>query len=636
MHNPVDDLAYAEIPSEQARPLIETPLTVEKINRASTVIMDVQDRLARLPLLGRIDWMELMLNATPAGLQRRLAGKKAVQAAQYLGEHNRACIAHWRAHGITALDFLDPSDPDSLRNLPIMGPDYFHRYAPQDRFYGDPDEAVLLASSGTMGRPKYFLRSEAGMLQALPAMRQFLRSTWEIDRYDRVDIVVSIPEPEPGQPQWGAGYHMMQLLATIAHDSPRITYSHISHVPEAAAYIEKVTQAPAGRTLVAIYGYPPDAVSVIQELTGRGRSFECPPKVDFKFSFTGEAVPPYKLFQMATWLRLIDEGLVERPIADLLGRRRGREQLRTLVKTFSTGLGSAEIQTGLSSSLSTVLWNVVMYLLERNEPDRVTAFLADHFEGRAFPWTAIKANPNVFFLLGRADPAGRVTLAPPPPGRHAGTAFATSLTGQVVNCQLDYMHIWDMQELAAHLRQKSGFDIKRAARLLGVRYGAGDMILTNGRMDNVGQAGLDAAVSWRTLRIYGHDLQTVAAQFPGRLSGMFTAQNLDYPDGTRTVWIHFEAGPNENVERLRETIPQEVVRMLGSMNPEFRHLREVMLRDGGEERFKREVQIRLLPHGHPRFQRDPGQVKHRYIYRPRQIEGKMTRLQDPIAEIFVR
>jgi hypothetical protein len=265
----------------------------------------------------------------------------------------------------------------------------------------------------------------------------------------------------------------------------------------------------------------------------------------------------------------------------------------------------------------------------------VASFLEEYFNGQSFPWSALKASPNVFFLLGSEDEDGNPTLDPPPLGKHSGPAFATALTGAVVNCLLDYMHIWDMEELAVLLEEEAGVDIRRIAHRIGVKYGAGDMILTNGRMDNTGAGGLDAAISWGGQSIYGHNFHVVASQIPG-LSGRFTAQSIDYRDGERMFWVHFEANRGEDLLALQSRVPGEVVEILASINGEFAHRRERLLREGGEERFQRTFQIRVLPYGHPRFERAPGQRKYSYIRKPKYIDKDSTLRADPIVMGLVR
>ncbi len=628
-------LEYEALAPEMVEPLIHTDLSPEKMDSVMASIVDVQSALNRLPLLRRINLIGLMQNAAPASMQRKIAVKKAVQTAQYLGQHNRACIAFWRQQGIESLDFLDPEDAGSLRKLPMMTAKYFYTYSPEDRFSRDMDDVTWLSSSGSTGKPKLFLTCPEDALRTLPAMKQFLRTNWRIDAFDRVEIVVHTIRAEPDEPQWGAGYNMTRLLTMIADDYPHIHFKHLTEIEDSVATIRDALSTVDERTLIAVYSYPPDASAIVRELTDFGRSFVSRPEVAFKFSLTGEAMPPYRMFQMAAWLRIVDEGFVDRTVGEIVQDSRGRDQLRALVESFSTGFGTAEIQTGVSGNAATILWNVVMYLLERNEPDRVAPFLEKYFDGQSFPWSALKASPNVFFLLGSEDAHGDVTLDPPAPGKHSGPAFATALSGSVVNCLLDYMHIWDMEELAGLLEEETGVDIRQIARQIGVNYGAGDMVLTNGRMDNTGAGGLDAAISWGGQSIYGHNFHVVASQIPG-LSGQFTAQSIDYRDGERVFWVHFEANRSQDLLDLQSRIKTEVVEILASINGEFAHRRELLLREGGEERFQRTFQIRVLPYGHPRFEREPGQRKHNYIRKPQYIDEDSTVRADPIATHLIR
>jgi len=632
---PKTALAYKTLAPEMVEPLIHTDLSPEKMDSAMASIMRVQRLLNRLPLLRDINLIGLMQNVTPASVQRKIAVKKAVQTAQYLGEHNRACIAFWREHGIESLDFLAPEDVNSLRELPMMTAEYFYTYSSQDRFSREMDDVTWLSSSGSTGKPKLFLTCPEDALRTLPAMKQFLRTNWRIDAFDRVEIVVHTIRAEPDEPQWGAGYNMTRLLTMIAEDYPHINFKHLTKVKDSVAHIRDVLSTVEDKTLIAVYSYPPDASAIVRELTDFGRDFVHHPEVAFKFTLTGEAMPPYRLFQMAEWLKVVEEGFVDRPLADIIKDKQGRIQLRALVESFSTGFGAAEIQTGVSGNAATILWNIVMYLLERNEPDRVASFLEKAFDGQPFPWSALKASPNVFFLLGNEDEQGNVTLDPPPMGKHSGPAFATSMTGAVVNCLLDYMYIWELEELAVLLEKEAGVDIRRIARQVGIKYGAGDMVLTNGRMDNTGAGGLDAAISWGGQSIYGHNFHVVASRIPG-LSGRFTAQSMDYRDGERMFWVHFEANRGEDLSALQSRVAAEGIEILASINGEFAHRRELLLREGGKTQFRRTFQIRVLPYGHPRFEREPGQRKHNYIRKPRYIDEKSTFRADPIATGLIR
>ena len=623
-------LEYKTLAPEMVAPLIRTGLSSEKMDRGMASVMRAQEALSRLPLLRGVNLISMLQNVTPDSVQRRTAARKAVQTAQYLGEHNRACIAFWRAHGIESLDFLDPEDPETLRKLPIMTAEYFYAFSPQDRFSGEMDDVTWLSSSGSTGKPKLFLTCPEDALRSLPAMKEFLRTNWRIDAFDRLEIVVHTIRAEPDEPQWGAGYNMTRLLTMIAEDYPHINFKHLTEVEESVTHIRDVLATVDERTLIALYSYPPDASAIVRELTDFGRDSVSDPRVVFKFSLTGETLPPYRMLRLAEWLRIVDEGFVDRTLGEIVEDPQGLIQLRALIESFATGFGTAEIQTGVSGNAATILWSIVMHLLERNEPDRVASFLEKYFDGQSFPWSALKASPNVFFLLGREDEHGNVTLDPPPPGKHSGPAYATALSGAVVNCLLDYMHIWDMEELALLLKEETGVNIRRIARQIGVRYGAGDMILTNGRMDNTGAGGLDAAISWGGQSIYGHNFHVVASQIPG-LSGRFTAQSIDYRDGERIFWVHFEANREEDLSALQSRVAAEAIEILASVNGEFAHRRELLLREGGEDRFRRTFQVRVLKYGHPRFEGDPGQRKYSYIRKPQYIDEDSTLRADPIA-----
>ncbi|MEA3309446.1 MAG: hypothetical protein U9Q70_08035 [Chloroflexota bacterium] len=619
---------YATLSPEQVAPLVETELTLASMDRATTAIMRAQHALARLPLLKSLNLIALLQAFTPASVQRKLAVKKAVQAAQYLGQHNRACIAFWREHGLQTLDFLDPQDADSLRHLPVMEAEFFYTYSPEDRFSRSLDDVTALASSGSTGKPKHFLTCPADALRTLPAMTQFIRSNWKIDAFERVEIVVHTIRAEPDAPQWGAGYNMTRLLSLVAEDYPYIHFVHLTEVEAAVAHIREVLANVAGKTLIAVYSYPPDTSAIIRELTDSGRDFDCPPGVSFKFMLTGEALPPYRLFQMATWLHIIEADFASRRVEELVQDAAGRRQLRALVDTFSTGFGAAEIQTGFSGDDTTALWNLVLALLQRNEPERVAPFLERCFDGQSFPWSALKTGPNIFLLLGSQDAQGRSTLDPPAKGGHAGIVFATALSGAVVNCKLDYMHIWDMAELAAALRAETGVNIRQLARRLGIRYGAGEMILTNGRMDQTGAGGLEAAISWSGQSIYGHNFHTVASRI-AELTGRFTAQGVDYRGGERVFWVHFEAQRAVDLAALQRRVALEAVEILESVNREFAHQRSRLLQAGGEAAFRRTFRIQVLPYGHARFQREPGQQKYRYILKPQYRDEDVESPNDP-------
>ncbi len=627
-----DARGYYVLTDEMTEPLIRTGIEPEDLDRMTVRIMQLQDALSRHPLLRNLNIVDLMQRVTPAGVQKKIAAKKSVRTAQYLGEHNRACIAYWRRHGITDLRFLDPGDADSLRQLPIMKSDYFYNYAPEDRFSGDVGMATPLMSSGSTGTPKHFFTSPQQIVQTLPLMKQFLRSNWEIDRYDRVAVVITAARSEPGQPRWGAGYHMVELLKIISEEGEALEYRHTGMDFDATvAYVEELLEAGSGRTLIAIYSYAPDVVSIVQRLTDFGRDFNRRENVDFKITSTGEPLPPYKLFQLAEWLKITEPGLVECTLDEVLDDPERRKAFKDLVKSFSVGFGAAELQSGLSGNDATALWNAVVYLLSRNEPERVAPFLDRYFQGRNFPWSAFKASPNLFFTLGTENGAGEPTLEKPEEGVHSGPVFVTSLPGEVVNAQLDFMHIWDMHELAARLKDETGVNVVRVARQLGLRYDAGDMLLTNGRMDSTGYGGLDAAVSWRGLKIYGHILQRMIAEIP-ELSGRFTAQNVDYEDGTRTAWLHFEARPDTDVARVQHRVRTEGVAVLESINKGFALRKSQAVTEGGPAQFEREMQLRVLPFGHARFERPQGRSKYRYVRSPVQIRATY----DPDVDPFMK
>jgi hypothetical protein len=183
------------------------------------------------------------------------------------------------------------------------------------------------------------------------------------------------------------------------------------------------------------------------------------------------------------------------------------------------------------------------------------------------------------------------------------------------------VHIWDLAELAGLLRQETGLDIRRLARALRVPYDRGTMILTNGRSDSLGGRGLDAAVTWWGLKINGHHLQQAVAGLP-ELTGIFTAQNVDYDDGRRVLWLHLEACPGQDAPAAAGRLRGRILQRLETLNPEFRAARAHVLAERGEEGFAEEVQLRILPFGHGRFQSPAGQVKRRYIHPPVQARGR--------------
>jgi hypothetical protein len=186
-------------------------------------------------------------------------------------------------------------------------------------------------------------------------------------------------------------------------------------------------------------------------------------------------------------LGLIDANLVSQKIEDIAATDEGSRQFGVLARTFSTGFGAAELKTGFSGNATTMLWTLVMYLLERNEPERVKAFLDKYFQVNPFPWSALKSNPNVYFLLGGVDEAGNPTLQNAPDA-HYGLAFATCLQGEVVNCPLDMMHLWDLAELADLLKTRPAWHQSHARRA-GLAYDKGQMVLTNGGWTTWGARG---------------------------------------------------------------------------------------------------------------------------------------------------
>lgn len=602
-------------------PLTEAAPTLAEMDASMDALLHAQQVLERLPLLRRVNLVELLSRMTPAGVQRKLAAQKALQTARYLGQYNRACIHFWRSQGIDDLSFLD-GDPAALRRLPIMADDYFQRYTPQERLsIGDPAQARLLVSSGSGGPPKYTLMSPDQVLQSLPATRQFLSASWQIDAYDRVEVIVSTARAEPDEPAWGAGYNMIELLQHIAAESPHLSFVHTGLSPAAAARaLAEAAGRREGRTLLALYTYAPNLIAILGELKGSAARVDLSPGLDFRFMLTGEAFPPYKIWPTAAWLGLIEPDLADQTVEQILSTPAGRTQLRTLARSFSTGFGAAELKSGFSSSPTTMLWTLVMSLLERNEPARVRPFLERCFAGQPFPWSALKAAPHIYFMLGSFDPAGRPT-PDDPGGRHAGPALVTSLAGEVVNCYLgDVVHIWDLAELAALLRAETGLDIAGIARALGLAYDRGDMILTNGRLDSPGHGGLDAAASWWGLKLHGHHLHQAVAASP-ELTGAFTAQSVDYADGRRVLWLHLEAGQGYDPAAISAPVSGQVIRRLEALNPEFRTARAQVLAERGEAGFDEEVRLQVLPCGHPRFRSPDGQAKHRYIHPPLQVDG---------------
>lgn len=621
---------YLELTAEQVVPLVETAPTLAAMDATMASIMRVQRVLDRLPVLRSINLIDWMQRLTPASVQEKLAAKKALQAALYLGKHNLACIAFWRAHGIKDLTFLN--GPESLRRLPVMTSDFFYGYSPQDRIsIGDLNSAQLLQSSGTTGGLKYFLMSYDQITQTLPAMVEFLKANWQIARYQHVEVIMATATSEPGQPAWGAGYNMAQLLSMISKEYDHITYRSWGLNPsDIAQYICEVVRRASGKILIAVYTYAPYLVTIANELKASHPVIEFGKDVDFKFTLTGEALPPYKIFQVAEWLGMIDSGLASNEIEAIVATEEGRHQLGVLAQSFSTGFGAAELKTGFSGNATTMLWTLVMYLLERNEPDRVRLFLAKYFHGNPFPWSALKSNPNVYFLLGDVDASGNPVLRDFP-DKHYGLAFATCLQGEIVNFPLDMMYLWDMDELARLLKTETGVDIKYIARRIGIVYDKGQMVLTNGRMDNIENQGLDAAVAWGAMTISGYHLQRVVSQFP-ELTGRFVAQNVDYSDGARVLWLYFEANTDQDALGLTHLIVPGVIEGLDSSMHAFHTRHAQFLAEGGEELFARRLQIRVLPYGHERFVQSPNETKNRYIRRPLLVSTPLDITKDPLEE----
>ncbi|MBN2002202.1 MAG: hypothetical protein JXA21_02495 [Anaerolineae bacterium] len=619
---------YIELNDDQVVPLLETAPTLAGMDAAMVSIMRMQRVLDRLPVLRSINLVDWMQRLTPASVQEKIAAKKALQTAQYLGKYNRACIAFWREHGITDLAFLDSLE--TLRRLPVMTAEFFYHYSPQDRLsIGDPESAQLLQSSGTTGHPKYFLMSDDQVFQTLPAMREFLKANWQIDRYQHVEVIMATATAQPGQPTWGAGYNMAQLLSLISKEYDHITYRSLGlNSFEIAQNVREVAKRASGKTLIAVYTYAPYLVAIVNELKATQSEIDFGEYVDFKFTLTGEALPPYKLFQVAEWLGLIDADLVSSRIDDIAAKETGCRQLGVLARVFSTGFGAAELKTGFSGNSTTMLWTLVMYLLERNEPERVRLFLAKYFHGNSFPWSALKSNPNVYFLLGDVDESGKPSLRDFP-GEHYGLAFATCLQGELVNCPLDMMYLWDLNELAHLLKVETGVDIKAIARRAGISYDKGQMVLTNGRIDNVGNQGLDAAVAFGGTKIFGYHLQRAAAKFPG-LTGRFVAQNVDYADGRRTLWLYFEANVDQDVTVLAGQVVPGIVEALDSSLHGFHTFHAQFLAEGGEALMARKLQIRVLPYGHERFAQSSGETKNRYIRRPLLLSTPLDIAGDPL------
>ncbi len=621
--------SYIELDDAQVVPLADQAPTLAEMDAAIASLMRFQRTLDKIPLLRNINLITLLQQVTPASIQRKTAHKKALQTVRYLARYNRACIAFWRAAGIQDMSFIE-EDIEALRKLPIMNAEFFHTYSPQDRLsIGAAGNAQMLKSSGSTGRQKLFLMSKGQVAETLPSMKQFLWSNWEIDRYERVEIVVGVAKSVPGEPAWGAGYNMVQLLSMLSDEFPHLHFEHTGFSPsETAQHIQDVMRASTSKTLIALYTYAPNLISIVNELRQSQALDNMSAQIEFKFILTGEAFPPYKMFQVAEWLGIVDAGLIDRQLNDILADAQALHQLTTLLKTFSTGFGAAELKTGFSSNNTTMLWSTVMYLLERNQPALVRPFLEHHFGGQSFPWSALKSNPGVYFLIGSVDQEGKPSLRPND-GYHFGPAFATALTGEVVNCHLDVMHVWDLDELAGLLKAETGVDIKYVARALRIRYDSGDMILTNGRLDSYSNGGLDAAVSWVGAKIYGHHLQLVASQI-SELTGRFTAQSVDYIDGHRVLWLHFEANAGQNAEQIQVVAAKQLVTGLAEINQEFKTLREQILLDEGERGFREQVQVKILPYNHSRFSEQDDQFKNQYIYRPSRCETALDLDFDPI------
>lgn len=631
MIKPKKKLPYKTLNKEEIKPLIKTKISLESMDQIVNRLMRVQDIVNKIPLLRRVNLIGMLQNMAPTSLQRKIAVKKAVQSAQYLGQHNRACIDFWREQGIKNLDFLAINDPDSLRQLPMMTAEYFYTYSPEDRFSRDTENAVLLSSSGSTGKPKLFLTAPEDAQQTLPTMKQFVKANWKIEDYDRVEIVVHTIQAKPGEPQWGAGYNMLRLISLVAEDFPHLNYKYVPTTEDTITHIREILADTSKKTLIVIYSCPSDAVVVVRELTDFGRLFQVSPNITFKFTFAGEAIPPYRLFQIAEWLKITTPDFVNQKLEDIITTQKGRKQLKAISESFSNGFGSAELQTGVSGTPSTNLWIIIMHLLAKHEPERLQPFLKKYFEGNPFPWSAFKTSPNVFFLLGDVDENGEWSLNKPTNNKHYGPGFATSLAGAVVNCKLDFMHIWDMNELASLLKQETGVDIKKIAHLIDIKYSVGDMVLTNGRMDNTDRKGLEAAISWGGYNLYGHNLYSVATQVEG-LSGAFTAQSIDYKDGERIFWIHFEANKGKDILKLQQALVPQAIEIIETENAEFAHHRAMLLEEGGEERFRRTMQIKVLPYKHSRFSRKPGKRKNKYIYQPHYIDKESDHSLDPIAK----
>lgn len=110
---------------------------------------------------------------------------------------------------------------------------------------------------------------------------------------------------------------------------------------------------------------------------------------------------------------------------------------------------------------------------------------------------------------------------------------------------------------------------------------------------------------------------------------MFTAQNVDYADGHQALWIHLEAGKGQDAARLQQTVLERVIQGLESVNQEFREMRRVIMSTQGQDGFERQVQIQVLPFGHRRFKREPGEFKNRYVLRPVLMNTVFDLVHDP-------
>jgi hypothetical protein len=147
-------------------------------------------------------------------------------------------------------------------------------------------------------------------------------------------------------------------------------------------------------------------------------------------------------------------------------------------------------------------------------------------------------------------------------------------------------------------------------------------------MDNVGRQGLDAAVAWGGVKIWGYDLQRIAAQFPG-LTGRFLAQNVDYADGLRTLWLYFEANVEQDVSALADGRAWRA-RGAGRLFERLPGAPRAIPDRGRRDAVGAEVADSVLPYGHQHFLQEAHETKNRYIRRPVLVPTPLEITRDPL------